>query len=268
MAGSDVAVAPDAGGKGRIRRWVGSPAAAGLGVIALFVATWELAARTVIDRELLSPPSGVFLALFEIFADAKLVGAIVVTFWELALAYLMSIGIGVAIGLVIGLHRFSYLSVLPLVLLVYSIPQVVVLPLFVMYFGIGPASKVAFGLSHGVFPVIFTVVAGVQNISQTLVTSAHSMGASRLQILRRVVLPQMIPSFFTGLRLAMSATLLGVLLAELYVSVGGVGYYAKLFSQSFDPARMFALVTVLAAMAIFLNEVARRAETRFSRWKL
>jgi NitT/TauT family transport system permease protein len=88
------------------------------------------------------------------------------------------------------------------------------------------------------------------------------------QILRRVILPQMIPSFFTGLRLAMSATLLGVLLAELYVSVGGVGYYAKLFSASFDPARMFALVTVLAAMAIFLNEMARRAETRFSRWKL
>jgi len=229
---------------------------------------WEAAARTVIDPELLSPPTRVFLAFSEIFADAKLVGAIVVTFWELALAYLMSIGIGAAIGLVIGLHRFSYLSVLPLVLLVYSVPQVVVLPLFVMYFGIGPASKVAFGFTHGVFPVIFSVVAGVQNISQTLVTTAYSMGASRFQILRRVVIPQMIPSFFTGLRLAMSATLLGVLLAELYVSVGGVGYYAKLFSESFDPARSFALVTVLASMAIFLNELARRAETRFSRWKL
>lgn len=251
-----------------VRPWLEKPLAVRLGVLGLFLALWEVSARTVVDPGLLSPPTRVSLAFPEIFSDAKLVDAIVVTFWELLLAYLMSIGAGVAIGLWIGLHRFSYRSVLPLVLLVYSIPQVVVLPLFVMYFGIGPASKIAFGVSHGVFPVIFNVVAGVQHLSQPLVLSAYSMGASRLQILRRVSIPQMIPSFFAGLRLAMSATLLGVLLAELYVSIGGVGYYAKLFSQSFDPARMFALVTVLAAMAIFLNELARRAEIRFSRWKV
>lgn len=251
----------------RVGRGVSSPLLARCGIIVLLFLVWELAAEMVVDPAFLSPPSRVFGALFEIFADGRIVNAIIVTFWELALAYVLSIVIGVAIGLSVGLHRFSYRSMLPLILLVYSIPQVTVLPLFVMYFGIGPASKVAFGVSHGMFPIILNVIAGVQSINQVLVISAYSMGASRSQILWRVIIPHMIPSFFTGMRLAMSASLLGVLLAELYVSVVGIGYYTKLFSQSFQPSKMFALVAVLAGMAVLLNEVVRRVEIRFSHWK-
>ncbi len=70
----------------------------------------------------------------------------------------------------------------------------------------------------------------------------------------------MTPSLFAGLRLAMSGTLLGVILAELYVSTGGIGYYSRVFADSFDPPATFALVTMLAIMAVFLNEIVRRAE--------
>ena len=94
------------------------------------------------------------------------------------------------------------------------------------------------------------------------------MGASRVQTIRRVVIPHTMPSLFTGLRLAMSATLLGVLLAELYVSTGGVGYYTRIFADSFDPPATFTLVAVLALMAVLLNEAVRIAERRASFWRM
>ena len=157
---------------------------------------------------------------------------------------------------------------MPIVLLLYGTPQVTILPLFVLYFGIGPASKIAFGVTHGFFPLIVAVVAGVQNIKPIFLISARSMGATRMQVLRHIVFPHMIPSFFSGMRLAMSGVLLGVLLAELYVSTAGIGYFTTLFTQSFDPTRLFGLIAVLAAMAIVLNEVVRRAEIHFSRWHM
>jgi len=83
-----------------------------------------------------------------------------------------------------------------------------------------------------------------------------------------IVFPHMIPSFFTGMRLGMTAVLLGVLLAELYVSTAGIGFYTRLFAESFSPPDLFALISVLAAIAVTLNELCRMAERRFSRWNI
>jgi ABC-type nitrate/sulfonate/bicarbonate transport system permease component len=107
----------------------------------------------------------------------------------------------------------------------------------------------------------------VQNIKPILLTSAKSMGASRWHIFRWVIFPHMIPSFFAGMRLGMTGVLLGVLLAELYVSTAGIGYYTTLFTQSFNPTKLLGLISVLAAMAILLNEIVRRAELHYSRWR-
>jgi NitT/TauT family transport system permease protein len=93
------------------------------------------------------------------------------------------------------------------------------------------------------------------------------MGASRWQIFRWVIFPHMMPSFFSGMRLGMSAVLLGVLLAELYVSANGIGYFTTLFTQAFDPTKLLGLISILAAMAIVLNELIRRAEVHFARWR-
>jgi ABC-type nitrate/sulfonate/bicarbonate transport system permease component len=189
------------------------------------------------------------------------------TFYELIAGFAIAVVLGVLIAVPIGLSRFAMRSTLPIVLMIYSVPQVTILPLFVLWFGVGAASKIAFGVSHGIFPIILNVVAGVQTVERAHITAAHSMGATRYQIFRRVVLPHMTPSLFSGLRLAMSGTLLGVLLAELYVSAGGLGYFTRLYSESFDPPATFTLVMSLALMAIFLNETVRRAEKRASFWR-
>src|SRR5215216_4480842 len=242
------------------------PGLARLGVVILLFGVWELAARFLVDKMFLSPPSSVFSQIHTVFQTPGVIAALRITAWELTVAFAISVAIGLVVGLAVGLHRFSNRSFMPIVLLLYGIPQITILPLFILYFGIGPASKIAFGVSHGIFPIIVTVAAGVQNIKPILLTSAKSMGANRWQIFRWAIFPHMIPSFFAGMRLGMTGVLLGVLLAELYVSTAGIGYFTTLFTQNFDPTKLLGLISVLAAMAIVLNEIVRRAEIHFSRW--
>ena len=250
----------------RVRQVLRRPWVARIGVTILLFCVWEIAARWWVDPMFLSPPSRVFMSLQQVFDTRGVPAALRITFWELGVAFALSVVIGLVIGLAVGLQPFARKSFMPIILLLYGTPQVTILPLFILYFGIGPASKIAFGVSHGFFPIIVTIVAGVQNIKPILLTSARSMGASRWQVLRHVIFPHMIPSFFAGMRLGMTGVLLGVLLAELYVSTAGIGYFTSLFTQNFDPTRLLGLVSILAAMAIALNEIVRRAEVHFGRW--
>ncbi len=253
----------------RLKTWLlARPGVARLGVIALLLVAWEITARFFVDKIFLSPPSIVFTQIQTVFETNGVPNALRISAFEIAVAFSISVAIGLAVGLAVGLQRFTYRSFMPIILLLYGTPQITILPLFILYFGIGPASKVAFGVSHGIFPIIVTTVAGVQNIKPILLTSARSMGASRWQVFRWVIFPHMIPSFFAGMRLGMTGVLLGVLLAELYVSTAGIGYFTTLFTQSFNPTKLLGLISVLAAMAIVLNEIVRRAEIHFSRWRM
>lgn len=243
------------------------PGLAQLTVVAAFVGAWEIAARYFVDKMFLSPPSRVYGEIGRVFATKGVNEALLLTLYELGIAFVIAVAIGMAVGLAIGLSGFARRSFLPIVLLLYGTPQITILPLFILYFGIGPPSKIAFGVTHGMFPIMLTIIAGVQNLKPILVTSARSMGASRWHILRYVIFPHMIPSFFAGMRLGMTGVLLGVLLAELYVSTAGIGHFTTMFTQNFDPTRLLGLISVLAAMAIVLNEIVRRAEIHYSRWR-
>jgi NitT/TauT family transport system permease protein len=252
----------------RLRRWfLRHPGVARLGVVLVLVAIWEIAARFFVSPNFLSPPSRVIFAFDDVLATKGVPEALRVTFYELAVSFVIAVTIGVTVGLAVGLSRFANRSFMPIILLLYGTPQITVLPIFVLLFGIGPASKIAFGVTHGIFPVAILVVAGVQNLKPIYLTSARSMGAGRWHILRYVILPHMVPSFFTSMRLAMTGVLLGVLLAELYVSTAGIGYFTSIFTQDFDPAKLIGLVSILAAMAVLLNEAVRRAELRYGRWR-
>jgi ABC-type nitrate/sulfonate/bicarbonate transport system permease component len=239
-----------------------------LALLVILLLAWEIYAQFFADKAMLAPPSSIISALGpKIFGDPAVFAAIRLTLYELAIAFSLSIIIGLAIGVSLGLSDFGRSGLLPIVLLLYAIPQVVLLPLVVMLFGIGPVSKIVFGFSHGIFPVILTTVTGMRSVSPLLLRGAESTGASQWQLIRHVIFPHMVPTVFAGFRLTMTVTLLGVLLAELFVSISGIGYYASVFGQSYDPAPLFALILTLAFMAIMLNEFVRILERRFSRWK-
>ncbi|HUD87204.1 MAG TPA: ABC transporter permease [Xanthobacteraceae bacterium] len=243
------------------------PGVARLGVVIGILLVWEIAARFLIDPLFIAPPSRVLLSLGTVWSTAGVPAALRLTLFELAVAFSIAVVIGLVVGLTVGLQPFARRSVMPIILLLYGLPQITILPIFILCFGIGAESKIAFGVTHGTFPIVIAIVAGVQNLKPILLTSARSMGANRWQILRWVIFPHMIPSFFAGMRLGMSGVLLGVLLAELYVSTAGIGHFTTLFTENFDPTKLFGLIAMLAAMAIMLNEFVRRAEIRFGRWR-
>jgi NitT/TauT family transport system permease protein len=249
------------------RMLVGSVGMGRLAAVATALLFWEAAARWWVDPQFLSRPSRIMLAIPSLFDTPGVPAALWMAFWEFGVAFVIAVVIGLPVGLAIGLSRLARQSFMPIVLLLYGMPQIVILPLLVLWLGVGPISKIAFGVSHGIFPIIIAVVAGVQNIKPILMVAAHSMGARRWQIFRWVIFPHMIPSFFAGMRLGMGGVLLGVLLAELYVSAAGIGYFTLMFTQSFDPTRLLGLIAVLAAMAIALNVALRRAELHFTRWR-
>lgn len=243
-----------------------SPGLVRLGIVALLILVWEVAARFG-DKLFVAPPSAVVPALWTLFANKGLLAALGSAVWELVVAFLVATLLGAATGLLIGRSRIANATVYPIVLFLYSLPQAPLLPLFILAFGIGPASKIAFGISHGIFPMIVTVAAGSRDVDLSLLKAARSMGARRWQIIWSIVIPAATPSVFTGLRLAMSGVLLGVLLAELFVSQAGIGFYTHRFTDGFQPANLFALIAMLAALAVTLNEVCRLGENWFSRWR-
>jgi ABC-type nitrate/sulfonate/bicarbonate transport system permease component len=248
------------------RMLIGRVGVARLAAVVAALLFWEVAARYRVDPQFLSPPSRIVLAMPSLFETPGVPAALWTAFWEFGVAFVIAVAIGLPVGLAIGLSQ-SRQSFMPIVLLLYGMPQIVILPLLVLWLGIGPLSKITFGASHGVFPISIAVVAGVQNIQPILMVAAQSMGARRWQIFRWVIFPHMIPSFFAGMRLGMAGVLLGVLLAELYVSAAGIGYFTLMFTQSFDPSRLLGLIAVLAVMAIALNVALRRAELHFARWR-
>jgi ABC-type nitrate/sulfonate/bicarbonate transport system permease component len=235
--------------------------------IAVWLLVWEFTARWFMNPEFVSPPSKAVAALPHLFADRKFDAAIGEFCWVLAIAFGISIVLGTIVGLIVGSTRFTYRTLFPIVLLIYAVPQITVLPVFVLTFGIGVASKIAFGASHGVFPIILNVVSGMKSAQPQHVLSARTMGATRIQIVRRVLLPQLVPALFAGMRVSIAITLIGVVLAELYVSQNGIGYFTQNFSERFDPADLFGLVGILAVIAIALSEGAHRLELHFNRWR-
>jgi NitT/TauT family transport system permease protein len=172
------------------------PLVSQLAMVLLFLMLWEIAARFFVDKMFLSPPSRVYGEIGRVFATKGMNEALFVTLYELAVVFAIAVSIGMTIGLMIGLSGFARRSFMPIVLLAYGTPQITILPLFILYFGIGPPSKIAFGVTHGIFPIMLAIVAGVQNLKPVLLISARSMGAGRWHILRYVVLPHMVPSFF------------------------------------------------------------------------
>jgi len=239
-----------------------------LALIVGLIAIWEFYARFISTSSLIAGPSDVAMAWWpKVMGEPRVRTAVGITLIELAVAFAMSVVFGMLIGILIGLTNIGRRSMYPIVLLLYGIPQAIILPLFVLVFGLGPASKIAFGFSHGIFPVIVNTIAGMRNVSPHLLAGSAAMGASRAQQVRYVIFPHMVTTVFAGLRLAMTLTLLGVILAEIFVSQGGIGFFTLLYSETFNPAALMALVLTLALMAIALNELVRLVEARFSRWK-
>jgi NitT/TauT family transport system permease protein len=239
-----------------------------LGVLAAVTGAWLVAT----ELELVSP-----LILVSPIRTAETLIRYVQTevFWthfrvtltEVAAAYSIAVAAGLTLGILLGSFRRVDAVFEPLVVGFYSLPSVVLYPLFFLVLGLGPLSKIAFGAVYALFPIAMNTIAGFRGVEPRFVTSAIAMGASRWQIATKVVMWAVLPSVLTGLRVGLNLSLTAVLAGEILASERGLGFLVRQFATTFETARLLSLVCVVLAGAALAHWGLSLLERRLAPWR-
>lgn len=251
-------------GRGRLSAWAGAllPAAA----FVVFLIAWEVAGRLA-NPILFAPPSRVADAFVELTASGRLPQALLVSLQSLAAGFVLALVSGLAIGIVLGLHPTLARAVEPYIDAVYATPRVVMIPLVILWFGVGFWGRLFIIWIGGVVPIILNTAIGVRNARQDLIEVARSFQATDRQLVRHVILPGAVPYVIGGLRIAAGRLLLGVVIAEIFLDLTGVGGLIQTESAYFRIDNMLVGVLVFAVLGVLMMWAFDLLERHFSGWK-
>jgi NitT/TauT family transport system permease protein len=231
-----------------------------------FLAVWQVISMNV-SPIILPTPARVADALVELTASGELPKAAAETIWPFVAGLVVAFVIGTAIGLLLGIFQSVARIVDPYIFIFWSIPHIAWLPLFIAWFGVGNSTLVIFVFVSAVFPQLITVETGAKQADSFLVEVARSLGGTRSEILRYVVLPSTLPYIIAGLRIGVGRALVGIIVGELLIVASGIGYMLQFYGETLALARYFAPLIVIAVLAIALNRAVNWAERAFIRWK-
>jgi ABC-type nitrate/sulfonate/bicarbonate transport system permease component len=231
-------------------------------VVSVFVA-WQVATATGAIDPLLLPPLGpVAMQFAALIAKGTIYADLAVTSFELACAFGIAAILGCAVGFFVSRSAYRVAVFDPLIAGLYSVPVILLYPLYLLFFGIGPASKIALGATIAIFPIALSTIAGFAQVNRTHLTAAISMGASASQQFWDVMLPDAFPIVVGGLRMGLILCFFTILGAETLASAAGLGHQIVTMAESLEPAKMFAYIAVTVIAAILLNALASYADAR------
>ena len=234
-------------------------------LIAL-VTLWYLATtRWRVSPLLLPNPVLVWDNFWDIIRTGEFLSDLRVTLTELAIAFAISSTSGVIVGYLISRTQYRIRVFEPLFSAIYSVPIILFLPLYVLFFGLGPASKIALGATISFFPIALSTIAGFGYVDKVLVTAARSMGASDYQLFRYVLMPAALPIILTGMRMGFTVALLSIIGSETIASLAGLGHRIVHLAEGMEMARMFAYIVFVVLIAATLNMLVSALETRGKR---
>jgi ABC-type nitrate/sulfonate/bicarbonate transport system permease component len=231
-------------------------------VIGLVLLWYVAATRWGVNRLLLPNPLAVYDNLLDILWSGEFVGDLATTLGELAAAFSIAVVTGVALGYLISRSRAMMAVFEPLLAAIYAIPIILFLPLFVLFFGLGPASKIAIGATISFFPIVINTIAGFGHVEPLFVTAARAMGASDYHLFRHVLSPAALPVILTGLRMGFTTALLAIIGSETLASLAGLGHHIVQLAEALEMARMFAYIVFVIAIAATLNAMVSALEAR------
>ena len=234
-----------------------------LGVLAL---AWEAAVRLGIADPLFVPaPGAVARALGATAGDA--LPRLADTLLKTLMGYGLAVVVGVGAGLAIGSRRLLHQVAMPYVVALYGVPKILILPWIALIFGLGLSTAVLTAALFAVFPVVLMVAAGTRDVDPTLITMARSMGATRWQIGRKVLVPAVLPSVLAGMRIAMVFAMLGVLLAEMFAGNRGMGFQMQRLAMAFKAPELFAATAIVSTVSIAVVLFLEHLNRRLGRWR-
>jgi ABC-type nitrate/sulfonate/bicarbonate transport system permease component len=251
-------VAADIVGSGRRFRW-GSVALVRISIVAGILLIWELvAASGLLYRDVVPSLFAIAKALAALLTDPAYYWHLGVTIGEIALALAIGGSAGLLTGLVLGGNRFLSKAFEPYLYYLGPTPKIIFLPIMIMWFGVGPASKVAMGALSCFFPIALSVAAGMRQINPVLIRVGQSFRARPWQMAAKIYLPAVRHPIVNGIRLGLGVALIGTLLAETKLSNRGIGFLIIQAYSLFDMPRMYAMLIVLFVLAICANSVVDR----------
>jgi ABC-type nitrate/sulfonate/bicarbonate transport system permease component len=237
-----------------------------LGFLVVLLVLWYLGTTYWrISRILLPNPVAVWHEFRQVLGTGEFLPDLQVTLTELAIAFVISSTTGITLGYLVSRSQYIIRVFEPLLAGIYSVPIILFLPLYVLFFGLGPASKIALGTTISFFPIVLNTIAGFGYVDRVFITAARSMGASDYQMFRYVLLPAAFPVILTGLRIGFTVALLSILGSESIAALAGLGHKIVHLAEAMETARMFAYIVFAVAIAALLNTVVTSIERRARR---
>ncbi len=236
-------------------------------LLAVVVGSWEALAWTgLVPAAFIGRPSKFLPLLVEETLDGKFVLAAVDTLSATLMAFALGGILALATALALAVYPTLKELIDPFIDAMNALPRVALVPLFIVWFGLGTLSKVVSGVSLMYFILLYNTLAGAQSVDPDHLQLSRSLGLSRRQVFLRVVIPTAIPSIFVGLRLGLVYTLLGVVTAELIAGGKGLGSLISYYSNTFDADGVFAVLLILIVLAYALSMIMTRIEQWLTRW--
>jgi NitT/TauT family transport system permease protein len=237
------------------------------GVVLLILGMWQLLSGRVIEYFLISNPVDVIAKLIDVLGESTMHHHIMVTAQELVIGWALGAATGAVAGWSLGAIRLLGEIMEPILGAINGIPKVALAPMFLLWFGLGIGSKIAISSMIVFFLVFFNVYSGMRNVPKSLVEVARAMGASRMFVVRKVVLPSVSVPLFAGLKAGVSFAMIGVIAAEFISADEGLGYYSMASTQQFDPAGLFAALMIIVAMVVGGSSLIGIFERRALKWQ-
>ena len=234
-------------------------------VIALLL-LWEALGRDV-NPIFASYPSAIMAAGVDMIRKGLLARAFLQSMEPLIAGFIMSAVFGVPIGLMLGRSPVAEAAFGIYITAGYATPLVALVPLYILWFGLGFAVKVAIIFTLGVFPVIINTWQGVKNVPRTLVEVGVAFVATRTMIVREIIVPATLPYIMTGLRLCVGRCIIGVVVAEFFTSISGLGGIILQAGDSFDTAQLFVPIIILMALGVGLTWFVSWLEHKVAPWR-
>lgn len=237
-----------------------------VGILAALLLLWQFLV-TPATLPYFSRPTLIGAKLWELFSHHEIYRDIAVTLSEIAIGYAIGAAFGLSLGFVLGRSRFLSAALQPYILGLYSVPKIALAPVFIVWLGLGMASKVAVVFVASFFLVFFNTYSGLVSINEELVRLARLMGASWPQVTVRVILPAAADQIFLGLRTAVPYAVIGAVIGEYIGSNEGLGYFILYASQTYDASSLFSGIIILVAIVFSANFGLSWLESRIIRWR-
>jgi ABC-type nitrate/sulfonate/bicarbonate transport system permease component len=235
--------------------------------LTVFFLLWEYIYRIELFPPIFFPgPSRIVQEYVAMISDGSLVHHATFSFTNLAIGFTISAVIGVSVGLLAGTFRWLNTILMPYYWSLNSMPNLAIVPLIVLWFGFGMESKIILIVLNGTLPILINTLAGVYTVDPVLIRVARAMNASRLQRYYKVVIPFTLPFILTGFKQGMSVSLTTTVVSEMLGSARGLGYVIIRKVEAFNPAGVFAMLLLLAAVALIMVNGMQWVQYRVTPW--